>query len=280
MNLQEVKLILDQLNVKPNKLKGQNFLIDDNIANKIIESSKVKKNDTILEIGPGLGALTEKLLEIAKNVICVEIESSFCSYLLERFVNYDNLKVINADILKLDIPQHDKVVSNIPYKITGPILEKLFFKEKSTPGIITIEKKLAKRITNSNDYKNTSRIGINANTFTNPMYICDISPRSFYPAPSIDLSMIAFQPKRNLDSFLKEKSTRRFFLDFIAGIMPYKNKNILNAINIFLKNNTLNKLNKLDVQDILTTQKFDNKKTFCYLPLELLSICKDIYKYI
>ncbi len=283
MNLQEVKRVLSQLNVKPNKAKGQNFLIDDKIANKIIQTSKITKEQTILEIGPGLGALTEKLLEVAKFVVCIEIEETFCSYLSKKFDHHNNLKIINADSLKIVIPQHDKLVSNIPYKITGPLLEKFFFRNEFAPGTITIEKKIAERILNISEYKNTSRIGINTNTFTNPTYICDISPHGFYPVPNIALSLIHLEPKGNLDFFLKDVSTKRFFLEFIAGIMPYKNKNIANAIELFFKNRApknTKKVNKEEIQTVLKDSNFDNKKVFYYKHSELLHICKTIHDYI
>ena len=127
MNLREVKLILKQLNIYPTKQLGQNFLIDKNTVNKIISVAEVSENDVILEIGPGLGALTEELAVLSKKVYAIEIDHRLCSFLNEKFSKYDNVEIIHGDILKIENPIHDKVVSNIPYTITGPIFEKIFY---------------------------------------------------------------------------------------------------------------------------------------------------------
>ncbi|MFX1311619.1 MAG: ribosomal RNA small subunit methyltransferase A, partial [Promethearchaeota archaeon] len=146
MNYTEVKLILGKLNLRPKKYLGQNFLIDNSILEKIIVLSGVSKEDTVLEIGPGLGALTEPLIKKAKKVYAIEIDSNLYKYLSEKFSIYNNCEIINDDILKIDIPPHNKVISNIPYTITGPILEKLFFNQDPPQGILIIEKNIVNRI--------------------------------------------------------------------------------------------------------------------------------------
>jgi 16S rRNA (adenine1518-N6/adenine1519-N6)-dimethyltransferase len=160
MNKKDVQLVLNRLDVKPKKNWGQNFLIDNNIASKIISESDISSQDTILEIGPGLGALTEDLIKSAKKVYLIEKEPKFCYYLSDKFSTRDNVEIINDDILKVDIPPHDKVVSNIPYTITGAILEKVFYKQNPPMGVISIEKNIAERIFLSNNYKKFSRISL------------------------------------------------------------------------------------------------------------------------
>jgi len=279
MNKKDVQLVLNRLDIKPKKNWGQNFLIDNNIASKIISEAEISDQDTILEIGPGLGAITEDLIKSAKKVYLIEKESKFCSYLLDKFSTYDNVEIINDDILKVDIPPHDKVVSNIPYTITGPILEKVFYTRKPPTGIISIEKNIAERIFLSNNYKNFSRISVTFNSFMIPTRKFDIPRRCFYPAPKIDVTLIKIVPKENLDPYLEENDSRSIFLKFIAGIMPYKNKDIVNALFLFFKSKKKGSFSKEQVLNILQESDFGKKKLFSLKIEEFLELCKLFYTY-
>ena len=280
MKISDVKLILEQLNVRPSKKKGQNFLINNSVLRKIIQKSKITSEDIILEIGPGLGVLTEELVKNAKKVILIEIETKFCSYLSEKFSNMKNIEIINDDILNIDIPFHTKLVSNIPYTMTGPILEKIFFKENPPTGIIIIEKTLAERIYNIHEYKKISRIGIGVKSFMKPVELVDISRYCFYPVPNIDLALIKLDPKPDLDSFLTKENTINFYLKFIAGVLPYKNKDIVNAINSFFSNHKKINLSKRDIIEILQENKIENKKTFSFKIDEFINLSKIIYYFL
>lgn len=262
MNLREVKLILNQLRVRPDKRLGQNFLIDNNIIEKIITRSELLKDDIILEIGPGLGALTEKLVEKAKRVYAIEIDPRLCSYLENEFSKYNNIEIINADILNADVPIHNKVVSNIPYSITGPIFEKIFYNSNPPEGIMIIEKKIADRIFYDGNYENYSRITIGFNAFMKPKERFLVSRNCFFPAPNIDLSLIKVSPREEINQFLLNDDNKHFFLKFIAGVMPYKNKNLLNALELFLKNNRIINLNKDRINQILQANNYKNDKVF------------------
>ncbi len=271
MNKSQVQLILKQLNIIPRRRFGQNFLIDKNIAKKIIHESKLSKNDEVLEIGPGLGALTELLVHRVKKLYAVEIEPQFCLYLRKRFSENDNLEIINKDILKSELPFHNKVVSNIPYSITGPLLEKIFFIENPPHGILTVEKKISDRIFYKNDYKNISRISISLNSFMEPISRFNLSRRSFYPAPKIDLTLIKINPRKNINPFLLENKSRKFYLKFIAGIMPYKNKNVANAIELFFKKE------KEKISHVLQNNNIKNKKVFRLEIKDFIELAKLFY---
>jgi 16S rRNA (adenine1518-N6/adenine1519-N6)-dimethyltransferase len=280
MNLREVKLILKQLNIYPNKQLGQNFLIDKNAVNKIISVAEVSENDVILEIGPGLGVLTEELAELSKKVYAIEIDPRLCSFLNEKFSKYDNVEIIHRDILEVENPIHNKVVSNIPYTITGPILEKIFYNKRPPEGIMVIEEKIADRIFFISDYKNYSRITISSNSFMKPISRQNISQNSFYPKPNISLSLIKMKPKEIINPFLFEKENREFFLRFIAGIMPYKNKNIVNALRLFLNNEKLISINKNDIIQILREKTYRDDKVFELSIEEFIELSKMIFNII
>lgn len=278
MNRKEVQLILKELNFVPTKHLGQNFLVDNTTRDIIINQAQVSKNDTILEVGPGLGALTEKLVENAKMVYAIEIDSFLSTFLKSKFSNYDNLKIINGDILKINTPDHNKVVSNLPYTITGPILEKIFFKENPPQGILTIEKAIADRIFFQNNYKNFSRITISVNTFMNPIEKVKISRNSFYPTPNIDLSLINLSPKIKIDNFLIDSEKRSFYLKFLGGILPYKNKNLANALELYVKKKLYLDLNKKDIFNILQQNHIENNKVYSYNIDDFLKISKIFYE--
>ncbi len=147
MNIyQETKYIMEKYNVIPNRNLGQNFLFNEDALNKIAEGAY--ENDTILEIGPGLGTLTAILLEKAKKVICIELDQNMCRILKERFIAYNNIEIINEDILKLDINEiapNAKVIANLPYYITTPIISHLL-KNNIKDITVLIQKEVAERI--------------------------------------------------------------------------------------------------------------------------------------
>ena len=277
MNRREVELILKNLNIKPNKKLGQNFLTDKNITKKIISVSEISQNDIILEIGPGLGIITQELVNLVKKIYAIEIDHRLYSYLNDKFSTYDNVEIIHGDILKVEIPKHNKVISNIPYTITGSILDKIFFRINSPVGILTIEKSIADRIFISGDYKNFSRISINVNTFMKPVLKSSISRNSFYPIPKIALSLIKLIPRDKINPFFLEKEPIDFFLKFISGIMPYKNRNIANAIELFFKTQKDIQYTKEDILLILQKNNYENKKVFNFEIDDYTEISKLFY---
>ena len=133
---EETRIIMKKYNIKANKSLGQNFLISQEVVNNIIKASEISEKDLVIEIGPGLGTLTKRLLEQAGKVICVELDTKMINILEERFFLYKNLEIINQDILKVDLKnkikqekekngfEKVKIVANLPYYITTPIIMK------------------------------------------------------------------------------------------------------------------------------------------------------------
>ncbi|MFW9895533.1 MAG: 16S rRNA (adenine(1518)-N(6)/adenine(1519)-N(6))-dimethyltransferase RsmA [Candidatus Thorarchaeota archaeon] len=277
MNYRDVQLILKHLNLKPKKYLGQNFLIDNNITKKIIKSSELSGEDVVLEIGPGLGALTEEIVKKVKKIYAVEIDQTLYKYLSDVFSICKNIEIINGDILELQLPNHNKVISNLPYTITGPILEKVFFKKNPPLGILTIEKSLGNRIFLSDNYKQISRISVTVNCFMNPIIKYNIPREGFYPIPKIDLLLIKMAPKEDINFFLTDLNSKDFFLKFVAGIMPYKGKNITNALTLYFK--SINRFNysKEKISLILKKSGYENKKLFKFKNEEIIEICRLFY---
>ena len=135
--LEETRFIMKKYNIKANKSLGQNFLINEDVVNSIVNCSNITKDDLVIEIGPGLGTLTKFLLEKAGKVICIELDTKMLKILDDRFSLYDNFQIINNDVLKVDLKsliksekennqiKNVKIVANLPYYITTPIIMKL-----------------------------------------------------------------------------------------------------------------------------------------------------------
>ncbi len=280
MNKSEVLLILKQLGIRPNKNLGQNFLIDKNTVSKIILESKIKKNESILEIGPGLGALTEDLVKNPNQIYAYEIDSVLYFYLSKKFSHYENLKLYNEDILKAKINSHDIIISNIPYSITGSIFEKIFYTPQPPRGALIIENSIAERIFNRNNYKNFSRITVTFNAFMIPVKNFNISRYNFFPTPKIELALVIVEPRKAIDQMLLSDDGRTFFLKFIAGIMPYKNKNMVNAISYFLKNDKNFNYSKQHIEDFLRENHLKNAKVALFSVDEIVELSKKFYSFL
>ena len=180
-------------NIPIKKSWGQNFLTDDNTINKIIKIISPTKNDTILEIGPGHGALTSKLLNLSKKLYTVEIDPMLYEMLKDK---YNHLNIVNEDILKWDNSKIklNKVVGNIPYNISSQIIFKFLPKQWETM-VLMLQKEVAKRITSSEGSKEYGRISVMVQNFCDVKYMCDISKNVFYPKPKVDSGILLFNKK-------------------------------------------------------------------------------------
>ena len=200
-------------NIPIKKSWGQNFLTDDNTINKIIKIINPQKEDTILEIGPGHGALTGKLLTKCKKLHAVEIDPLLCKPLKE---NYNDMKLFNEDILKWKQPQinYNKIVGNIPYNISSQIIFK-FLNESWDSMILMLQKEMAKRITSKEGSKGYGRISVMVQNFCTVSYMCDIYRNVFHPKPKVDSGILLFKRKKiSLDVnkfslFIKEAFKQR-----------------------------------------------------------------------
>ena len=201
MNIfEETKNIMRKYNIKANKSLGQNFLINSEVVEKIIESSEISDKDMVIEIGPGLGTLTKYLLEKARKVLCVELDSKMIRILQDRFSKYENFELINADILKVDLNeiicenkrtgkiQDVKVVANLPYYITTPIIMKLLEEKLDIQSItVMIQKEVADRLIEIPGGKNTGAITHTVYYYCESEKIMEVPNSSFIPEPEVKI---------------------------------------------------------------------------------------------
>ena len=201
INPNELNKYLHSLGAYAKKSLSQNFLIDANIINKIIQSAQISKGDIILEIGPGPGALTEALLEYDITVIAVEKDGIFAKN-LARLNRKNNLIIYEEDFLKFSmdcVSKYNcvKVVANLPYHLSTPILQKLLpLNNIISRLVIMIQKEFADRIVAKCSTKEYGSFSVFSNYYSTPHYVCTISNNCFYPKPSVQSAIVTFDLKK------------------------------------------------------------------------------------
>lgn len=208
--LEETKFIMNKYNLKANKSLGQNFLINEDVVKEIVEGSKIEVDDLVIEIGPGLGTLTKFLLEKAKKVVCIELDSKMIRILEDRFKLYDNLEIKNGDVLKVDLQKlikdekersnvkNVKIVANLPYYITTPIIMKLLEEKLDLESItVMIQKEVADRLIAIPGDKDTGAITYTVNYYSIGEKIIEVSNNSFIPEPEVTSEVIKLTIRKN-----------------------------------------------------------------------------------
>jgi 16S rRNA (adenine1518-N6/adenine1519-N6)-dimethyltransferase len=228
MNLfsaQEIKIICEELGIVPTKSKGQNFLIDKNILNKILSAADLKSSDTVLEVGPGFGALTDELLRRVQKVFAVELDKKLFERLEMIYKHQENLKIINEDVLEVEIdsllsssgprskargskhadvdypvkPGNDggavkyKVVANLPYQITSAVIRK-FLENKLKPEllILMVQKEVAERICAKPG--DMGLLSVSVQFYGKPEIAAKVSKNCFWPVPTVDSAVLKITP--------------------------------------------------------------------------------------
>ena len=179
---------------------GQNFLIDTHVLDKIIRAAGVTKEDMVLEIGPGIGTMTQCLAEAAGRVVAVEIDSNLIPILKDTLKDYDNITVINEDILKVDIKKlaeeynggrPSKVVANLPYYITTPIIMGLFESEVPIDNItVMVQKEVADRMQTGPGSKDYGALSLAVQYYAEPYIVANVPPNCFIPRPNVGSAVI------------------------------------------------------------------------------------------
>ena len=201
-NPTETKAVLDMFGFSFAKKYGQNFLIDGNIVSNIVKNAGITKEDTVLEIGPGIGTMTQVLCEQAKNVIAVEIDKRLIDVLTFTLRDYDNVTVINSDILKCNIEElckqyssngRLKVVANLPYYITTPIIMELLEKNNNLvieSITVMIQKEVAERLGAEPGNKDYGAITLSINYYSDANIVMTVPASCFMPRPNVDSAVI------------------------------------------------------------------------------------------
>ena len=221
------KDILNEHGIKLNKNLGQNYLIDRNKRDQIINFGNVTKDDVVLEIGTGIGTLTIELAKKAKKVIAIEQDEKICSILAKRLKDekIDNVELINDDALKVEFPEFNKIISNLPYQISSPITFK-FLDYDFDLAILMYQKEFAARMNGEVGTKDYSRLSAMLYFKCDVEKLTEVSNESFIPKPQIDSTVIKLTPKENTI----DNEDFRIYSKFTKALFQHRNKKIRNAL--------------------------------------------------
>lgn len=256
------KDIVQRYGFKFTKSLGQNFLINESILDEIVESANISDDDVVLEIGTGIGTLTSKLCERAKKVIAVEIDKNLLPILQETLSDFDNITIINKDILKIDINeeltnlginQKIKVVANLPYYITTPIIMKILEEKVNVDCmVLMLQKEVANRINATTSTKDYGSLSIAVQYYCDTDIVCKVPKNSFIPEPNVDSLVIklSVNEKRKVD--IEDED---LFFKIVRGSFSKRRKTILNSLAGYE-----NLVDKEKIEKILEKADIDTKR--------------------
>ncbi len=237
---EKTRFIMKKYGISANKSLGQNFLINDEVVSNIITASEISKEDLVIEIGPGLGTLTESLLQNAGKVIAIELDERMIKILKDRFFMYENFELINDDVLKVDLAQlikkekeinnlkNAKIVANLPYYITTPIIMKLLEEELDIESItVMIQKEVADRIIAIPGEEYSGAITYSVYYYAESESIMIVENNSFIPEPEVQSEVIKLKIRKSPVVELKNKD---LFFKIIKISFMQRRKTLINAL--------------------------------------------------
>ena len=261
MDLREETIaILNKYGLRANKKLGQNCLINESIIYDIVKKANVTKEDVVIEIGPGLGSLTKELINNAKKVIAIELDPNMIDILKSRFGIFDNFEVIYGDVLKIDLEElikgYDsvKVVANLPYYITTPIIMKLLEDKLKIKSItVMVQKEVGERICATHKDKEYGAITVSVQYYSEPQIIIDVPKENFLPAPEVDSCVIRLDMREKPLVSLKDE---KLFFRLVKGAFTQRRKTINNSLTCSgkSKEEIIAALNKLGIDSKLRAE--------------------------
>lgn len=229
--------IIQKYNFAFQKKYGQNFLIDTHILDKIIEAADVTREDFVIEIGPGIGTMTQYLCEHAREVVAIEIDTALIPILEETLGEYDNLTILNQDVLKTDINEivrtrnqgrPIKVVANLPYYITTPIIMGIFEEHVLIESItVMVQKEVAERMQVGPGTKDYGALSLAVQYYAEPQIIAYVAPGCFIPRPNVGSAVIRLTAHKEKPVSVKDE---RLMFDLIRASFNQRRKTLLNSI--------------------------------------------------
>lgn len=265
------RAIMEKYGIRTKKSFGQNFLTDLNVLKNIVEAADITANDNVIEIGPGIGALTEQLAQAAGEVLALEIDQDLIPVLKEVLSPYDNVKVINQDVLQANLPElikkefkypsrPIKVVANLPYYITSPILMNLLASPVEWATIcVMMQKEVAQRLTAKPGTKQYGALTLAIEYQMQAKIAFDVSRKVFVPAPNVDSAIVVLTPRTNplpVQPFDKQK-----LFGFIRGCFAHRRKSLWNNLQSVIGKDPAVKekmtavLNQLDISPQIRPEK-------------------------
>ena len=256
-NINDIRYLLKKYKFDYSHSLGQNFLIDQHVCPKIVEMSNISKNTGVIEIGPGIGVFTVEIARAAKKVVAIEIDKRLLPILNETLTDYDNIKIINQDILKTDLKEIIKtefdnrdivVCANLPYYITSSIIMYLLTSNLKIKSItVMVQKEVAERITATPGSREAGVLSLAVRYYSEPKILFDVSKNSFNPRPKVDSSVINLSVRT---SKLVSVKSEKLFFKVIKAAFSKRRKTVINSLSSVL---TIDKpilndiFNKIDI---------------------------------
>lgn len=232
-----IKYIMGKYDFKFSKGLGQNFLIDEYIVNGIVDGADIDEEDCVLEIGPGIGVMTHKMASVAEKVVAVEIDKFLLPVLEDTLGMFDNVKIIYGDVLKVNLKEiisnefnnkSPKVVANLPYYITTPIVMMLLENEINVSDIVVmVQKEVADRMMAKPNSKTYGALSVAVQYYSEPSIVINVPPSSFMPPPNVESTVIRLKVRKRDDLKLLCKKT---FFNVIKDAFGKRRKTLLNAL--------------------------------------------------
>ncbi|MGY5853503.1 MAG: 16S rRNA (adenine(1518)-N(6)/adenine(1519)-N(6))-dimethyltransferase RsmA [Candidatus Thorarchaeota archaeon] len=228
----ETRSLLRRYSVKPQKKLGQSFLTNHTIARKIVEQAELGPEDVVLEIGGGLGVLSSKLAKRAGKVYVIEIDPGLVQALKDALHDVDNVTIIEGDALGVALPDINKIVSNLPYRISSEVTFRLLTEVRFDLAILMYQKEFAQRLVAKPCAKEYSRLTIDIRYHADITELFDVSSKMFYPEPAVN-STVVRMVHRTTGTFANDVDV---FLWMVRGLYSYPNKQIRKALGIWFRN--------------------------------------------
>lgn len=233
-SINRTKEILNKYDLQAKKRFGQNFLIDSNIVSKIVNTANIDENTIVIEIGPGIGAMTELLAKAAKRVICFEIDSDMVNIINNEIINEGarNVEIKEIDFLKVNLKDYNLegekviVVSNLPYYITTPIIFKLLNEEVIKEIYVMVQDEVARRLVGLPKTKDYGSLSVMIKYLATAKFEFKVGRNCFFPAPNVDSGIVSIKRTKN-DYNLKNEPK---FLKFVQSIFEMRRKTLINNL--------------------------------------------------
>ena len=278
-NSARTKEVLAKYNMSAKKKFGQNFLIDSNVLEGIVEAAGITENDCVLEIGPGIGSLTQYLAEAAGRVVAVEIDKTLLPVLDDTLSEYNNVTIINNDVLKVDIDKiveeynqgrPIKVVANLPYYITTPIIMKLFESGALIESItVMVQKEVADRMAAGPGNKDYGSLSLAVGFYAEARPVMDVPPSSFIPQPNVGSAVVKLTKYTEPKVKVRDE---KYLFEIIRTSFNQRRKTLSNS----LSNNAGLGVSRDKVTDALVKMGIDERARGETLTLEQFAELSDI----
>lgn len=255
------KDIVDKHGFKFSKSLGQNFLIDDNVIDKIIDGARVKEGDKVIEVGPGIGTLTREMAKRAEKVVAVEIDKNLIPILKETLADFDNTEVVNEDILKVDINKlvdeklsggPVKLIANLPYYITTPIVMK--FLEEDIPVtdiVVMVQKEVADRMNAVPSTKDYGALSVAVQYYCDTEIVAKAPRHMFIPQPKVDSTVIGLHIREEKKY---KADNEQLFFKTVKAAFGQRRKTLLNSLS------SMGVLDKAKIKEVLVEAGIDEKR--------------------